>query len=118
MRKQEEEKWKIEEQKAKEKMFLDALKEEVTRRVEREKLLKEAQERKKARVAFFNSDHWQRARADLSKVEKRSHKDGSESLYYWSSKFVEDEKKRIPPNGFRDPDMTEFLSNVKPWVEV
>lgn len=118
MREQQEEKWKIEEQKAKEKMFLDALKEEVNRRVEREKLLNEAKERKKARFAFFNSDHWQRAQADMAKPVKRSHKDGSESAYYWSSKFIDAEKKRMPPYGIRDPDMSEFLKDVKPWVEV
>ena len=118
LRKQEEEKWKIEELKTKEMVFIEALKDEVYRRVERDKLLKEAQEKKKARLAFFKSEHWQRARADMPTIDKRSQKDGSESSYYWSSKFVEAEKIRIPPKGCRDLDMTEFLKDVKPWVEV
>lgn len=118
LRKQEEEKWKVEDQKFKEKVFLDALKEEVIRRVEREKLMKEAQQKKKARVAFYNSDHWQRAQADMAKTDKTGHKAGYDSSYYWSSDFVESEKKRIPPRGCKDPDMTEFLKDVKPWVEV
>ena len=54
----------------------------------------------------------------MATIDKRSQKDGSESSYYWSSKFVEAEKIRIPPKGCRDLDMTEFLKDVKPWVEV
>ncbi|PWA42726.1 phospholipase-like protein [Artemisia annua] len=95
LREQEQEKWIIEEQKAKEKVFLTALKEEVICRVDREKFFKEAQQRKKARFNFFNSDHWQREEANMAKPYKRSHKEGSESSYYWSSKFVEAKKNHI-----------------------
>ncbi|PWA56616.1 F-box associated interaction domain-containing protein [Artemisia annua] len=77
----------VEEKKLKEKVFLNALLEETNRRMEREKVLKEAKERKKAFLGFYQSDHWKRAQLDMAKPEKRSQKDGSESAYYWSSKF-------------------------------
>ncbi|PWA87560.1 phospholipase-like, Aminotransferase-like mobile domain protein [Artemisia annua] len=117
LRNQEEERWKVEEQKLKEMEFLNVLIEEKNRRLEREKLLNEAKERKKNFFSFYKSDHWKRAKADQAKPDKRTQKDGSESSYYWSSKFIEAEKKRTPPNGCRDPDMTQFLKDVKPWVE-
>lgn len=47
LRNQEEERWKVEELKAKENLFMNALLQEIERRVEREKLLNEAKERKK-----------------------------------------------------------------------
>lgn len=118
LRNQEEERWKVEELKAKENLFMNALQQEIDRRVEREKLLNEAKERKKSIFAFHKSEHWKRAKADQAKPEKKTQKDGSESLYYWSPNFLEAEKKRTPPIGCRDPDMTRFLKDVKPWVAV
>ena len=118
LRNQEEERWKLEEQQLKENEFLNALIEEKNRRLEREKLLNEAKERKNKLLGFYKSDHFQRAKAAQPKLDKRTQQDGSESLYYWSSKFLEAEKKRTPPIGCRDPDMTNFLKDVKPWVEV
>ena len=54
----------------------------------------------------------------MAKPYNTSHKEGSESSYYWSSKYLEAEKKRIPPSHRGDQDMTESLKNVNPWVEV
>ncbi|PWA72848.1 F-box associated interaction domain-containing protein [Artemisia annua] len=117
LRKQEEEKWMVEEQKLKEKEFLNALLEETNRRTEREQIMKEAKERKKAFLGFYQSDHWKRAQLTMAKPQKMNQIDGSESAYYWSSKFVKAEKNRTPPYGCMDPDMTQFLKDVKPWVE-
>ena len=117
LRNEQEERWRMEEQKMMEKEFLNALIEETNRRVENEKMKKIEMEKKKASVALYNSEHWKRAQEDI-KPEKRSHQDGSESSYYWSQKFVEREKNRTPPFGCRDPNMTEQLKHVKPWVEV
>ena len=53
LRNQEEERWKVEELKAKENLFMNALLQEIDRRVEREKLLNEAKERKKKVFLHF-----------------------------------------------------------------
>ncbi|WP_254486039.1 hypothetical protein, partial [Salmonella enterica] len=67
--------------------------------------MKIEKEKKKRSIAFYNLDHWKRAKADIT-PDKRSKKDGAESSYYWSKRFVESQKNRTPPYGCRDPDMT------------
>lgn len=117
LRNDEEERWKMEEQKIMEQEFLNALIEEKKRRLEKENLVKIEREKKKTYIAFYNSDHWKRAKVDAIPV-KRSKKDGSESSYYWSEQFVAAQKNRAVPYGCGDPDMTDSLKNVEPWVEV
>lgn len=118
LRKQEEEKWKLEELKVMEKEFHNALVEETKRRSAREEQLKIEREKKKAKLAFSSSDHWKRATADMHPA-KRSKKDGYDSSYYWSAEFADAQRKRTPPVGCcLHPDMTEELKDVKPWVEV
>ncbi|PWA41889.1 F-box domain-containing protein [Artemisia annua] len=94
----------MEEQKILEKEFLNVLIEEKNRRLEKEKMLKIEREKKKAKIAFYNSEHWKRAKADI-KVEKRSHKDGAESLFDWSQKFVQAQK------------IKHLLTHIELWVE-
>lgn len=118
LRKQQEEMWKIEELKRLEKVFYNALIEETKRRIEREEQLKIAKEKKESFFRFHNSEHWKRAKADMQ-ADKRSKKDGSEYKYYWSEEFSEAVKKRTPPFGCRrQPDMSDELEHVQPWVEV
>lgn len=115
LRKEQEERWRMEEQKMMEKDFLMAMIDEKNRRLQKAKLLKIETEKKKRSIAFYNSDHWKRAKADIT-PDMRSKKDGAESSYYWSKRFAESENNRTP--GCRDPDMSAQLQNVKPWVEV
>ena len=118
LRKQQEEMWKIEELKCMEKVFYNALIDETKRRLEREEQLKIAREKKNKLFHFYNSEHWKRANADMQ-AEKRSKKDGYEYKYYWSEEFSEAVKKRTPPVGCRrQPDMSDELKHVQPWVEV
>lgn len=98
--------------------FYNALIDEMKRRLEREEQLKIAREKKNKLFRFYNSEHWKRANADMQ-AEKRSKKDGYEYKYYWSEEFSETVKKRTPPVGCRrQPDMSDELKHVQPWVEV
>lgn len=118
LRKQQEERWKMEELKSMEKVFYNALIEETKRRHEREEKLKIARQKKNALFGLYNSEHWKRSNADMQS-DKRSKMDGSHYAYYWTEEFSEAIKKRTPPIWCRrNPDMSEELKRVKPWVEV
>lgn len=118
LKKQQEEMWKLEEQKRMEKVFYHALIEETKRRVEREHQLNIAREKKSKLLCLYNSEHWKRANANIQ-CEKRSKRDSSAYKYYWSEEFRDAEKNRTPPFGYRrQPDMSDQLKRVQPWVEV
>ena len=118
LRKQQEEVWKLEEQKRMEKVFYDAMIEEAKMRVEREEQLKVAREKKQKLISLYNSEHWKRANANIQGT-KRSKKDSSDYKYYWSEEFIESEKRRRRPVGCRrQPDISDGIKHVQPWVEV
>ncbi|PWA66519.1 phospholipase-like protein [Artemisia annua] len=96
MRKQQEEKWIMEEQKRMEMVFHNTLIEETKQRMEREEQLKIARDKKNKRTPTFGCCR----QPDMS------------------DDFIETLKQRTPPFGCcRQPDMSQELKHVQPWVE-
>ncbi|GJZ08071.1 phospholipase-like protein, partial [Tanacetum coccineum] len=115
VKQEEEERCRLEELKMQEALFLSSLKEEFRVREEK-KLLKYEEDKKKKRHGLMNSDHWKVSRSKITNG-KRSQRSGAFSAYYWGDTFVNAEKDR-PLNALNDQDMTQFLKDVTPWVEV
>lgn len=110
-----EEKWRVEEEKILEEENRLRFEEEKKIRAEQErKATIEAEKMKNSRV-FMNSAHMRRYRERLGPTKWS---DGSRdvSSYYWSDKYLKSDRKR--PYGIIDPDMTGLLKDVEPWEEV
>ncbi|GKB77353.1 hypothetical protein Tco_0944248 [Tanacetum coccineum] len=115
VKQEEKERCRLEEFKMKDALFLSNLKKEVRVRKEK-KLLKYKEDKKKRRHDLMNSDHWKVSRSKITNG-KRSQRSGAFSAYYWGDTFVNAEKDRSL-NALNDQDMTQFLKDVTPWVEV
>nr|GEW87863.1 phospholipase-like protein [Tanacetum cinerariifolium] len=66
LRAEQEETWRLQEQKMMEEVFVKRLKEEVRLRVEKEKLVNYEEEKNKRRHDFLNSDHWKASTSTVS----------------------------------------------------
>ncbi|PWA38255.1 F-box domain-containing protein [Artemisia annua] len=76
-------------------------------------LLYQSEKKKKAKE-YMNSEHMKMYRNRLAPA-KWTHGSGEVSAYHWSKKYEQSEKKR--PFGIVDPDMTDLLRYVEPWIE-
>ncbi|PWA57127.1 phospholipase-like, Aminotransferase-like mobile domain protein [Artemisia annua] len=83
-------------------------------RLEEENMLKLEEEKKQNRIAFFNSEHYQRYLASVHPSKRRNYlQPVSESN---NAKWVWQRIKKHDPN-VNDPAIAELLTRVQPWVE-
>ncbi|PWA60176.1 phospholipase-like protein [Artemisia annua] len=114
LRLDEEERWRLEEERINEEENRMRLEEEKQIIAKQEKLLLYQSEKKKKAKEYMNSKHMKMYRNRLAPA-KWTHGSGEVSAYYWSKKYEQSEKKR--PFGIVDPDMTDLLRYVEPWIE-
>jgi hypothetical protein len=110
-----EEKWRLEEEKILEEENRLRFEEGKKFRAEQERKATLEAEKKKNSREFMNSAHMRRYRQRLGPTKWT---DGSRdvSSYYWSKKYIKSHRKR--PHGIVDPDMTGLLKYVETWEEV
>lgn len=82
---------------------------------EEEKRLQYENERKKRGEAIMNSDHMKASRARFAVSKRSEQRSGEANSYYWTNAYAE-KKRRC--SSLPDPDMSEKLKFVTPWVEV
>ncbi|GJS34649.1 hypothetical protein Tco_0533031 [Tanacetum coccineum] len=87
LRAEQEESWRLQEQKMMKEVFVKRLKEEVCIRVEKEKLVNYEKEKNKRRHALMNSDHWKASTSRISNCKRIQHSSGFSS-YYWAHRIV------------------------------
>ncbi|PWA42179.1 F-box domain-containing protein [Artemisia annua] len=114
LRLDEEERWRLEEERINEEENRMRLEEEKQFRAKQEKMLMLQADKKKKSKEFMNSEHMKIYRNRLAPA-KWTHGSGEVSAYYWSKKYLQSEKKT--PFGIVDPDMTDLLRDVEPWIE-
>ncbi|GKA37303.1 hypothetical protein Tco_0723868 [Tanacetum coccineum] len=112
---EQEESWRLQEQKMMVEVFVKRLKEEVMLRVEKEKLVNYEKEKHKRRHALMNSDHWKASTSRISN-HKKSQCSSDFLAYYWGAAYAMAKKDR-ESNHLSNEDMTQFLKDVKPWAE-
>ncbi|PWA92301.1 phospholipase-like, Aminotransferase-like mobile domain protein [Artemisia annua] len=114
LRLDEEERWRLEEERINEEENRMRLEEEKQIIAKQEKLLLYQSEKKKKAKEVMNSEHMKMYRNRLAPA-KWTHGSGEVSAYYWLKKYEQSEKKRS--FGIVDPDMTDLLRYVEPWIE-
>lgn len=87
--------------------------EEMIRMDEDKRLMDEKQRNKRLKV-LKNSSNWKKTIHDMVPTNRREISCQA-NAYYWTKAYAE---KKAESFGLLDPDMTEELKNVKPWVEV
>ena len=86
-------------------------------RMQEEKMLHDESERKKWAVTLKATNHWKNT-LDRIVPTKKSKCSGGANVYYWTKSYSEKAVIKAQCFGLLNPDMTEQLKHVKPWVEV
>lgn len=86
-------------------------------RMQEEKMLHAESERKKCSVMLKGTNHWKNSLARIVPT-KKSKCSGEANVYYWTKAYSEKAVRKAQCFGLLNPDLTEQLKHVKPWVEV
>ncbi|GJR67455.1 hypothetical protein Tco_0013520 [Tanacetum coccineum] len=106
---EQEESWRLQEQKMMVEVFVKRLKEEVMLRVEKEKLVNYEKEKHKRRHALMNSDHWKASTSRISN-HKKSQCSSDFLAYYWGAAYAMAKKDR-ESNHLSNEDMeAEYMA--------